>query len=508
MSFSQKQVEDLIALALDTEKKLEEKPTVVGYDNTKTMKIYVGLSSNQFESILRLILPSLLEIYKDPKKAKTALYMYLMKLKTGLTCNEIAPLFKVNPRIVMSRVRKVRQVLHREFVPIHLFNWSRQDLLRNTSALSRRLYKISDETAVITLDGTYIYTISSSNYNFQKESYSMQKRRNLVKFMMAVATNGMILGAYGPFSAGKNDATILNEIMSKTGSIFDLLLPGDVVVVDRGFRDCIRSLKRRELIVKIPAFIGRNKSQFTTKQANTTRNATKTRFVVEVRNGHVKRRWKQLGLVQMHQSIPHLRQDFQIAVALLNAFSKNVLSDKDDWNHIANVMITKAGEKNDMMRFVKTIPKAKFSKIHNLSLFPKLSYADLKNISQGTYQINQARSYVQMHLKNCDNNFEINVCNATDFKTHCARMSHFSNPLLLMVNLPSRFVSGKKHQTYVLLNDQNNVGYTVEKFCCTCKSGTRTVGCCSHVMCIIWYTLHVDQTKLRLPSPNLNNIFE
>lgn len=251
MPFSQKQVENLITLALETERKLEEKPTVVGYGNTKTMKTYIGLSSNQFEHILGLILPSLLDIYKDTEKAKTALYIYLMKLKTGFTCNEIAPLFKVNPRVVMLRVRKVRQVLHGEFVPLYLFNLSRQDLLRNTSALSRRLYKVNDETAVITLDGTYIYTISSSNYHFQKQTYSMQKHRNLVKFMMAVATNGMILGAYGPFPAPKNDATILTEIMSKTGNIFDLLLPGDVVVLDRGFRDCVRSLKRRSLIVKI-----------------------------------------------------------------------------------------------------------------------------------------------------------------------------------------------------------------------------------------------------------------
>lgn len=318
-----------------------------------------------------------------------------------------------------------------------------RNLLRHTSALSRRLYKVNDETVVLTLDGTYIYTIISSNYHFQKETYSMQKRRNLVKFMMAVSTDGLIIGAYGTFSARKNDATILNEIMNETDNVFDLLRAGDVVVLDRGFRDCVRSLQNRGLIVKIPAFIGRRNSQFKTKQANATRNATKTRFVVEVRNGHVKRKYKLLKQTQIYQTIPYLKQDFQISAALLNAFSANVLSDKDDWQHMADTMIAKANEKNDMMSFVRKIPAASFNKISNLNLFPKLTYAELKNVSQGTYQINLAKSYIQLYLKANNNNFDVNICDAAAFQRYCARMGQYSNPLLIQVNLPSRFVSKK-----------------------------------------------------------------
>lgn len=347
----------------------------------------------------------------------------------------------------------------------------------------------------------------SSNYSFQKESYSLHKRRNLVKFMMVVSTKGFILGAYGPFPARKNDATILNEIMNETGNIFDHLLPGDVVILDRGFRDCIKSIRNRGLVVKIPAFLGRNKSQFSTEQANTTRNTTKTRFVVEVRNGHVKRKSKLLKSVQIYQSLPHLKQDFQISAALINAFSTNILSDKEDWNHIADTMLAKNNEKNHMLCFVNKISQAAFNKIENLSLFPKLTYADLKNISQGTYQINQAKSYVQMYLKANNNTFHVFVCDA-DIREKCSKIGNYQNPLLLMIKLPSRFNSRKTHQTYVLLNGRGNDDYTVEKFYCTCQNGKRTTGCCSHVMAIIWYTFHVDQNDLRLPSKNLDQIFE
>lgn len=294
--------------------------TAVGPDDTDTMETYIGLTPGQFENVLQQTLTSLLRIYKSKGKARTALYIYLMKLRTGHTNAEIAPLFGLKERGISFRIRHVRQVIYEDFVPLHLFQWNRQNLLRHASPLSRRLYNLDEDKAVVTFDGTYIYTITSSNYNFQKQTYSMQKHRNLIKFMMCVSTNGLILGAYGPYDARKNDASILKEIMQEQGNIFDLLLPGDEVVLDRGFRDCVRSLQNRHLVVKIPAFAGGRK-QFTTQQANTSRNSTKTRFVVEARNGHIKNKWKLLKQIQIHQSLPCLRQNFQIAVALLNAFS-------------------------------------------------------------------------------------------------------------------------------------------------------------------------------------------
>lgn len=72
----------------------------------------------------------------------------------------------------------------------------------------------------------------------------MQFKRNLIKFMLFVTTNGLIAAAYGPFEAHKNDATIMEEIMNERGTIFEQLRRGDVVVVDRGFRDIISALKR------------------------------------------------------------------------------------------------------------------------------------------------------------------------------------------------------------------------------------------------------------------------
>lgn len=505
MSFTRKQVEDLITLFSESVKELQDTPSPVGPDNTKTMVTYIGLTVDQYENILRVLLPSLLRIYKTLDRAKAALYMYLMKLRSGFTLRQIAPFFKITHKYVSLRIARVREIFHSVFVPLHLLNFTREDLLKNTTPLSRRLYNVKDDKAVLTFDGTYIYTIISSNYRFQKESYSMQKHRNLVKFMMCVSTNGLILGAYGPFPATQNDAAILTTIMQQNNTIFDLLHRGDVVVLDRGFRDCLRLVRNRGLIVKIPSFT--NKAQFTKNEANVSRNATKTRFVVEVKNGHVKNKWKLLKAVQAYQSIPKLKKDFQNSVALLNAFSERILSDKKDWIAVADTMKARANVTYDMLSSVNRIPKNLFIDVHNLSLFPKMTHEDLKRISQGTYQINQARSYVQMHMRANDNIFVIKMCDAATFRKYYKKANQYTNPLLLMINLPSRFVSTKKHTTYVLLDECDNQ-YSLKQYSCSCPNGKRTVGCCSHVMTIIWYTIHIDHNKLRLPSENLNHIFE
>lgn len=48
----------------------------------------------------------------------------------------------------------------------------------------------------------------------------------------------------------------------------------------------------------------------------------------------------------------------------------------------------------------------------------------------------------------------------------------------------------------------------VVAYCCSCKNRLRTVGCCSHVMVVIWYTLFIEKDKLHLPSSNFDSIFD
>lgn len=476
----------------------------VGPHNEETMKTYIGLNAQQFQQILNLVEPSLFPIFKV--KSRTALYIYLMRLRTGHTYNQIKPHFNKSTWTLGAWIKVVRNIMHTNFVPLHLYRQQREDLLNNTTSLSRKLYGVHENTVVATWDATYVYTIKSSNYAFQKQSYSVQMGRNLVKFMLCVITNGYIAATYGPFEATKNDASILAEIMNEEQSIFSKFLPGDVMVVDRGFRDCIGEFNRRGFITKIPK--GTRNNQLNRKDANESRLATKTRYVVEVRNAHIKNTWKHLHGTSIHQSVPHLKRDFQICAALVNMCCKRIVSDRNDWENIGNMMIDNFNQPNALNTIVHRLPCNEFQTVVNLTLFPKFTYEQLKIISQGTYQIRQAVSYVQLHMKNNNNSFPMKIWKGKTCQTLCGSLlKNKADPLLLIVDLRSRFQSNRSHKVYVLLSLECNGNYLVNAFCCSCKHGIRTIGCCSHVMATIWFTLHIDHTMIRLPSSNLDNIF-
>lgn len=480
------------------------------------MKTFVGLTSEQFHTVYRIVIPSLQNLYNDVEKARFALYIYLMKLRTNHTHSQIALLFGTTTKVISSRIRAVREAIHQQFVPLHLNNCSRDDILRHTTEFSRQLYRINNDTAVVQFDGTYIYTINSSNYAFQKESFSVQKKRNLVKFMNCVSPDGFIIGTVGPFSARKNDATILDEILNDPNNVlFKNLHPGDVIVLDRGFRDCINVLRRRGFTVKVPTLLTINTTtgQLTRQEANISRETTKTRFVIEVRNGHIKNIWKYLKEVKLYQSLPFLQKDFEIAAALVNAFSSLVHHDKDDWERMAALMAARNGIRNRFNIVIQGIPQSSFINQNKLTLFPKLTYADLKNISQGSYQITQARSYCQMMLANNNGNFPVKVCKASECQRKCASFltPNSKNALLLLFNLPSRFKAAKRHSTFILLEQNLDDKFMVKEYTCSCKNGLRSVGCCSHVMAVIWYTLYIEHDAHglphNLPSKNLMQIF-
>lgn len=356
----------------------------IGPQNTNTMETFIGLNNTQFQQVLCAVRPLMLPSFKKFESLRLALYMYLLKLRTNYTHVQIAALFNRSGSFVDRSIIKMRILLHTALARLYLYNRSREDLLRNTTPLSRKIYEVNNDTVVLTIDGTYVFTIKSSNFNFQKKSYSMQFKRNLVKFMLFVTTNGLIAAAYGPFEGRENDATIIHKIMNERETIFQKLQPGDVVVVDKGFRDALDAVRSRGLVVKTPKSTKSNK--LTRDDANVSRHATKTRFVVEARNSHIKNKWKYFGSTKIYQSIPKLKMDFQTCAALVNAFCSKVEADEYDWNYIGDLMLARRSKANILSNIIHHIPDTSFRRVNNLTLFPKLTYRDLKDISLGSYQ--------------------------------------------------------------------------------------------------------------------------
>lgn len=494
--FSKAQIENMVDLLRES----APRPTQNMLQSERNVKCDTGLNEEQFE-ILQSLVPSLLEKHNyNATSARNSLYMYLMRLRKGHTYEFIGNFFGVTRVTVSKNIDKVRNVLKNEFVPLELGfdNLSREYLLQNSTHIARSLYCNGDTSKLITVwDATYIYCEKSANYDFQKLTYNSHKKRNYVKPMLCVTTNGKIVDLVGPFKATDNDATIMKKIFEKENdSIFRVFQPNDVVLVDRGFRDSVKFLKDRKLEVWMPSCADKKDANqsLTIDQANHSRFVTKCRYVVETRNGHLKTIWAVFSKTWSTISLPHLMDDLRIGAALINRFTNILVADKDDEEFIATEFHRKKHEPTILAP--KVYSSAFQSHVKEFTVidennfdFPKLEFMDLKRIALGSYQIKQARSYIVKHIgDNLERKFVSYKCPPDTLHSFFGQViadKHISDPVLTLTCMQSRFFGSKTRRVYILANPNENSANGIVSYCCDCKSGNRNVGCCAHVMTVI-----------------------
>ena len=112
-----------------------------------------------------------------------------------------------------------------------------------------------------------------------------------------------------------------------------------------------------------------------------------------------------------------------------------------------------------------------------MSDFPIL---DVKIIEQyitfGSYQISQSFGYLAEHFK-ANGRYIIKINNELveeRFK-------------ILSAEIQSRHKKKTKYKVFISYLPNSSDPNSIEGWACNCHSGTRTVGCCSHNACIIYY---------------------
>ncbi|CAG2251516.1 unnamed protein product [Mytilus edulis] len=434
-----------------------------------------GLTRNQFEAVANTVT----DLRKSEiRSVKTCLAILLVKLRTGLSNSILATLFSLEIHQIQRATHAARSSLMKSFVPKFLGfqHMSHEKFTRDhTTPTARTLFADDQqETGILVLDGTYIYLQKSSHHHFQKQTYSMHKGRSLVKPMMIVATDGYILNVLGPYYADghNNDASIIKHVFkTNADEINTWMHDDDVMVVDRGFRDAEEFLKKLNFKVEMPCFLKKGAKQQTVDEANTTRLVTKVRWVVESANGRIKQ-WKFLDKVVANHYVPHIGDFVRIVCALVNCFRPPLINDfgNDD---IGKEMIEKAQLDNHVKLYVeehnllrrKTVYK-EVDGATELIMFPRISLDHLRQITMGIYQIKLAKRYTDAHQE--DDNYALYICK--------------DRPDLLRVKMQSRHSSSRCYHLW-LEYDENDVS----GWYCTCKVGSRMVGCCAHIASVVWY---------------------
>lgn len=103
----------------------------------------------------------------------------------------------------------------------------------------------------------------------------------------------------------------------------------------------------------------------------------------------------------------------------------------------------------------------------------------------GTYQIRQARSYYGEHIR-FYGGYRIEVCREEiDVSEYGLRGS--GDNTLIRGKIKSRHISRKQYYVYILIENNVSGREGITEYCCNCLVGRRTIGCCAHVMTIVWY---------------------
>ena len=62
----------------------------------------------------------------------------------------------------------------------------RENWLKHNISISKELFNSKDDELVLVADGTYCYCQKSFNNSFQRKSFSVQKGRHLVQYMLVI----------------------------------------------------------------------------------------------------------------------------------------------------------------------------------------------------------------------------------------------------------------------------------------------------------------------------------
>ncbi|XP_047024539.1 uncharacterized protein LOC124633388 [Helicoverpa zea] len=428
-------------------------------------------------------------------KGLLGLAALLIKMRTGESDVRLSTLLDV-PRSTLERLmNKSREILVQDFVPMHLgiTHISRENLMNHNLTIPNGIYNENFTNAIIICDGTYININKSSNYSFQKDTYSLHKYKNLLKPFLFVACDGYILDCFGPYKATTSDADIMISLFDDENAPLRLYFQeNDVFILDRGFRDSIRMLEGCNYRPYMPDSLLVGEHQLTTQQANQSRCVTICRWVVEAVNGHFKRDFKLLRQDYFNKSVPNMMQNFQIAASFLNRFGVR-FQDRNEANEIVTIIRQRINFENNLALLVEQLNMNRRSTAFqsitadrdNLFLFPRLSYSELILFALGTYQIRQARSYYGEHIR-FHGSYRIEVCRDTqDFSQYNLRGS--GDKTLIRGKIKSRHISRKQYYVYILVENNVPGRAGIVEYCCNCLVGRRTIGCCAHVMTVVWY---------------------
>jgi hypothetical protein len=122
---------------------------------------------------------------------------------------------------------------------------------------------------------------------------------------------------------------------------------GDIMILDRGFRDSLDILKALGIDATMPSFLGQNQRQFDVYDANRSHFITKLRWAVESVNARLKR-FKWFSQTIQNSSLPSFPDFIAIVATLTNCFHVPMAAASPDDDNLMRHRIWQATDVNNL----------------------------------------------------------------------------------------------------------------------------------------------------------------
>lgn len=302
-----------IAVLRTSQKEVLESRKIINIirENDARTRFYTGLSSwNRFMSVFRLCEPAVVEISKRATNLcklslVEQLLLTLMRLRLYLKVEDLATRFEISQSTATRYISKWIDVMYVRLAT-NLMVWPNRDELLLTMPM---IFRQHFRRCVVIIDCFEVGCQRFTDLLDRCSTYSNYKSRATVKFLIGITPQGTISYISQGYGGRSSDVYITEDskhiaVVASDENLIKNLLPGDVVLADRGFLISEPvALMMAELVT--PAFKG-SRSQLSQIEIEKSRRVSNVRIHVERVIGQLRRTFT---ILEGTLSINELRSD-------------------------------------------------------------------------------------------------------------------------------------------------------------------------------------------------------
>ena len=282
-------------------------------DDEKT-KYYTGLCNFSVLMVLfEFLKPHLSGVSKLSKFQQ--LLLVLMRLRLNAPVQDLQYRFGISKATVSRTFLNVLNIMNTKLS--FLLKWPTREEVQKTMPLTFREH--FGKKVVVIIDCFEVFIEQPSNLLARAQTWSSYKHHNTIKFLIGITPQGVISFLSKAWGGRASDKYITEHC-----GILEKLLPGDLVLADRGF-NIAESVGLQHAQLNIPAFT-KGKKQLSAVDVETTRKIAHVRIHVERVNGCVRQKYMimqgTLPIIYMHKvdnsGLPTVDKIARVCCALTN----------------------------------------------------------------------------------------------------------------------------------------------------------------------------------------------